>query len=108
GRLRGPIGSSLPFSKYIPSWGFSTSARSGIAPDQHLSKSGDQSFQRAQSALPHPLHQLAGLVELLHELVHVLHGRSAAGGDALAAAAVQDVVIAPLLERHRLDDRLDF
>src|SRR5438105_1318037 len=46
-------------------------------------------------------HHLAHLAELLDELVDLLDGGSRAGGDPGPAAALDDVRLAPLLERHR-------
>src|SRR5881409_3808339 len=53
------------------------------------------------------LHHLLELRELLEQPVHVLHARAAAARDALAARAVDDLGIAPLLGRHRADDRVE-
>src|SRR5689334_20047055 len=52
------------------------------------------------------LHHLLGLLERGEELVDVLRRRPTAGGDATLAAAGDHVGVAPLLERHREDDRL--
>src|SRR5206468_7208258 len=53
------------------------------------------------------LQELLRLRELLHEPIHFGHRRSAARGDALAAAGVQDADVATFRPRHRVDDRLD-
>src|SRR3989442_13023985 len=53
------------------------------------------------------LHDLPQLRELLEKPVHVLHARAAAARDPLAAAAVDDLGIAPLARRHRADDRVE-
>src|SRR5690348_8127092 len=58
-------------------------------------------------ALRQPAHHLAHLAELLDELIDLLHGGARAGCDPLPAAALDDVRLAALLERHRQDDRLD-
>ncbi len=54
-----------------------------------------------------PLHHLLHLAELLDEAVDVTDRGAAAVGDAGAAAAVDDLGLAPLLRGHRADDRLD-
>ena len=51
------------------------------------------------------LHELPRLCELLEQPVDVLDRAAAAARDALAAAAVDHGGIAPLLRRHRVDDR---
>src|SRR2546428_10419947 len=53
------------------------------------------------------LHDLPELGELLEKPVHVLHARAAAARDPLAAAAVDDLGVAPLAVRHRADDRVE-
>src|SRR5712692_4991601 len=50
------------------------------------------------------LHHLAHLHVLLEDLVDLLHGGAAAFGDALAALAVDDVVVAAFLVGHGIDD----
>src|SRR6059036_3358869 len=54
-------------------------------------------YLRAGGHGPVLLHHRAHLQVLLEDGVDVLHGRAAAFGDALAAFAVDDVVIAALL-----------
>jgi hypothetical protein len=54
----------------------------------------------------HLLHELAGLIELVHKPVHLLNGGTAAPGDALSAAGIQQVRIRPLRFGHGLDDGL--
>src|SRR4051794_6746710 len=57
----------------------------------------------------HPAERLQHLLhldELLQQTIHILDRRSAALRDALAAAAVDDVLFAALFRRHRTDDRL--
>src|SRR5688500_226121 len=56
--------------------------------------------------LPHLPDQLLRLAELLQQAVDVLDRRPAASGDTAPPAAVDDVGIAPLIGRHRADDRL--
>src|SRR5512143_1806443 len=53
------------------------------------------------------LHHLAHFDILLQKTVDFLHGTAAAACDALAPAAVQDVVMGTLLGSHRVDDCLD-
>src|SRR5438093_4855651 len=53
------------------------------------------------------LHDLPELGVLLEKPVHVLHARAAAARDPLAAAAVDDLGMAPLARRHRPDDRVE-
>src|SRR5262245_51990836 len=63
----------------------------------------------AQPSL-HPLellHHLPELRILLQEPVHVLHAGAAAPRDALAAATVDDVRMAPLPRRHGRDDGVE-
>src|SRR3712207_8850056 len=50
-------------------------------------------------------HHLLHLAELLDELVHGLHVRPGSERDAAAARAVEDGGVAPLLRRHRREDR---
>src|SRR5713101_2297300 len=50
---------------------------------------------------------LLHLHELLQQPIHVFDRRAAALRDALAAAPVDDVLLAPLVGRHRADDGLD-
>src|SRR5574341_913455 len=52
-------------------------------------------------------HQLPELRVLLEQPVHVLHARAAAARDALAAAAVDGLGIAPFARRHGRDDRVE-
>src|SRR4051812_27309466 len=58
-------------------------------------------------AAPDLAHQLAHLVELLHELVDLLDARPRALGDAKPARALDELGPPALLRRHRQDDRLD-
>src|SRR2546428_60590 len=53
------------------------------------------------------LHHLAELRVLLEQPVDVLHAGAAAAGDALAAAAVDDLGMAALLGRHGADDGVE-
>src|SRR5262249_17801060 len=53
------------------------------------------------------LENLFGLSKLLEQTVDVGYRRAAAERDTLAPVGVQDVDVAPLLFRHRVDDRLD-
>src|SRR5262245_3664146 len=58
----------------------------------------------------HPTQRLEHLLhlnELLQQAIDLLNGGSAAPGDALAAAPVDDVLLATLLRRHGADDRFD-
>src|SRR5262245_45146586 len=68
-----------------------------------------EAFQLTQAAFHRLelLHHLFELRELLEQPVDVLHGRAAAARDALAARAIDDLGIAPLLGRHRPDDRVE-
>src|SRR6476620_6780084 len=82
-------------------------------------KPSDRKFRPRSLALPHelaevrhlalldPAHQLAHLVELLDELVDLLDGHARALGDAQPARALDQLRPAPLLRRHRENDRLD-
>src|SRR3954449_7340946 len=58
-------------------------------------------------AAPDLAHQLAHLVELLHELVDLLDARARALGDAKTPRALDELRPPALLRRHRQDDRLD-
>ena len=60
----------------------------------------------AALAAHHVLHHGAGLVELLEQQVHVLHGGAAAGGHAALAGGVQYVGVAALHAGHGEDDGL--
>src|SRR6187402_1612353 len=55
----------------------------------------------------HRLEHLPHLGELLEHAVHFFHRGAAAFRDALAAAAIDDRVVAPFGDRHRTDDRFD-
>src|SRR5690348_5742543 len=55
----------------------------------------------------HHLHHLLHLEKLLDETIDFLDRPAAATRDALAAAAVEELVIAALPGRHRQDDGLD-
>src|SRR5262245_57855855 len=76
---------------------------------QHLHRLAARLFSAAAQArhssklLQHLLH----LHELLQHAVYFFDRRSAALRNALAAAAADDVLLAPLLRRHRVDDGLD-
>ena len=80
---------------------------------QHLHGPAACVFPRKTAAPGQPghpaelLHHLLHLHELLQQPVHFLDRRAAALRDALAAAAVDDVLLSPLFGRHRPDDRLD-
>src|SRR5919112_3267058 len=58
-------------------------------------------------ALLHPLHQLAHLAELLDELVDLLDRGAGALRDPQPPGALDQLGMAPLVGRHRVDDRLD-
>src|SRR3954467_10193261 len=58
-------------------------------------------------AAPDLAHQLAHLIELLHELVDLLDARARALGDAKTPRALDELGPPALLRRHRQDDRLD-
>src|SRR5690606_103633 len=58
------------------------------------------------AATPHPLHQLAHLLVVLHEAVDVLHLSAGPLGDAPATAGIQYSRVGALLLRHARDDRL--
>src|SRR5258707_931530 len=53
------------------------------------------------------LHHLARLLELFEKTIHVLDRRAATAGDSRTPAPVDNQMIAALLQRHRVDDRLD-
>lgn len=55
----------------------------------------------------HGFEHFAHLGVLTEEVVDLLNGGSGAAGDALAAAAVDDLVVAALLSGHGVDDDLD-
>src|SRR4029077_6107280 len=61
----------------------------------------------ARRGAAHRLEHLAHLDELLQHAVDLFDPGAAPARDALAAAAVDDAVVAPLAGRHRVDDRLD-
>src|SRR3954452_25225774 len=63
--------------------------------------------QRRHLALLELPHHLLHLAELLHELVHGLHVRARPKRYPAAPRPVQNRRIAPLLRRHRGDDRLE-
>src|SRR3954464_3905097 len=63
--------------------------------------------QRRHLALLELPHHLPHLAELLHELVHGLHVRARPERDPAPPRPVQDRRVAPLLRRHRGDDRLE-
>src|SRR3954471_9121456 len=50
---------------------------------------------------------LLHLHELLQQTIDIFDRRAAARRDALASAAVDDVLLSPLFGRHRADDRFD-
>ena len=52
------------------------------------------------------LHHLTHAVELADQLVDVLHRRAGAGGDAAAAAGVEDLGVRALARGHGANDRL--
>ena len=52
----------------------------------------------------HALHHFTGLLKLLEKLVDFLHRDPGARGDTALAACLDEVRIAPLLRRHRIDD----
>src|SRR5690606_11651959 len=54
----------------------------------------------------HLLHQFLHFAELLHKFVDILHSSSAACSDPAAAAAIEQVGVAPLFASHAADDRL--
>src|SRR5690606_32760972 len=54
----------------------------------------------------HGLHHLGGLLEALHEAIYLRHGRARTARDAQATRAVEELGVAALGGRHRLDDRL--
>src|SRR3954453_962408 len=62
--------------------------------------------QRRHLALLELPHHLLHLAELLHELIHRLHVGPGPERDAAPARPVEDRGVAPLLRRHRGDDRL--
>src|SRR5271169_532765 len=53
------------------------------------------------------LHHRAHLQILLQNLIHILHGRPAALRNPLPPLPVNNIVVLPLLIRHRIDDSLD-
>jgi len=71
----------------------------------HLAHHALLGFDAAAGA--HGFEHLSHLAVLAEEVVDVLHGGAGAGGDALAAAAVDELVVLALLVRHRVDDGLD-
>src|SRR6185436_1876945 len=68
-----------------------------------------QAFQTAELSFHafELLDHLSKLRMLLEQPVHVLHARSAAARDALAARAADDLGMRPLAGRHRRDDRVE-
>src|SRR6056297_3138053 len=58
-------------------------------------------------ATPHPLHHLAHLLVVLHQPIHVLHGRARAACDPPPTAGVEQLGAGPLALGHAGDDRLD-
>src|SRR6187402_851833 len=64
-------------------------------------------FVAGATGAHHGLEHLAHLDELLEHAIDLLDARAAAASDALAAAAVDERVIAPLASGHRVDDCLD-
>src|SRR5476649_2625456 len=80
-----------------------------VAAAQHLHGLAAAFF----AATTHPGHSaerlqhLLHLHELLQQTIHFLDRRAAALRDALAAAPVDDVLLAPLIRRHGTDDRLN-
>jgi hypothetical protein len=60
-----------------------------------------------KSALAYTFEHLPHLRVLAQELIDLLHAGSGAGGDALAAAAGDDLMVVPLFLRHRVDDGFD-
>src|ERR1700750_614115 len=78
------------------------SARQAIASalSHHLAQVG-------HLALLDPAHHLALLLELLDELIDLLDGHAGALGDPQPARALDQIRVAPLVRRHREDDRLD-
>ena len=78
-------------------------------PRDEASKETFHPLHAAQSfhaALLHPSHHLAGHLELLQKLIDLLDGSAAPLRDTLAAAALDDVGVAPLFHGHGLDDDL--
>src|SRR3954451_21759179 len=108
-------------------WSATTTRQIGsfLAPTRvSLSRTAMRSFRaskrrRRLAGLPHErpqvghlpapdlAHQLAHLVELLHELVDLLDARARPLGDAQSARALDQLRPPALLGRHRQDDRLD-
>src|SRR5256885_720224 len=62
---------------------------------------------RARRQRPILFHHLAHLHVLLDDLVHFLHARAAALGDALAPLPVNHVMVAALLVGHGIDYGFD-
>ena len=71
----------------------------------HLAHHALLGFDAAAAA--HGLEHLAHLGVLAEEVVDVLDGGAGAAGDALAAAAVDDLVVVALFGGHRVDDGFD-
>jgi len=71
----------------------------------HLAHEALLHFDAATAA--HHLEHFAHLGVLAEEVVDVLDRGSAAAGDALAAVAVDDLVVETLFLRHRVDDGFD-
>ena len=76
-------------------------ARHAAAQSQHAGEAG----HRAALGAAHRLHHVGHGAMHLEQPVDVLDLGAGAGGDALLAAGFEDVGIAPLLRRHRVDDR---
>src|SRR3954452_5634211 len=67
----------------------------------------DQLLQRGHLPLRELAHDLLHLPELLHELTHRLHGGAGSARDPPPPGPVDDRGVAPLLEGHGQDDRLE-
>src|SRR5437764_8360569 len=52
----------------------------------------------------HAFHHFPGLDVLLEKLVNLLDAGSTASGDAFSAAAIDELVVAPLFGSHRVDN----
>src|SRR5712671_4012000 len=67
-------------------------------------------FLAAAGEPGHPAERFQHLLhlhELLQQTIHFFDRRAAAFRDPLAPAAVDDVLLAPFVGRHRADDRFD-
>src|SRR5688500_8617524 len=76
-----------------------------------LAHAGEHALHPAHHACEiaafHHLHHFLHLLELVEQLVDRLHRHAGAGGDAALARGLDQLGLAALLRRHRVDDALD-